>query len=186
MNTLNILKYVCVYLNKDNEYDLLSGQNAQNIAQNKTCKLLLFCLNYVLKRIATEFSYCKAVEQITFENNEFNISSLQHNLFAVISLKDANNNSISFNEYCDKLEAVSGTYCLTYAYLPGDYDFLDDITCFSSCISEDIVALGVLAHYFLLTGFYSEHNIYEQKFIDRINLLTIKKSEKVVKGKVWQ
>ena len=174
-----------MYLNRQDEFSLLSSEDEEEIAQSEVCNTFLFCLNYVIKRIATDFCFCRVCENIQIEDNYYYLQDLQNNLFSVIQLKNVNGVQ-GFYEDGVGIKANSGDYTLTYAYMPPDFNFLDDITCFPSCVNEDVVALGVVAHYFLISGYYSEHNTYEEKFLDRINLLTNKKSEKVVKGKIWQ
>ena len=185
MNVSNILNKVCVYLNRQSEAQLVVSENSNSISQNATLNSLLFCLNYVVKRIATEFSYCKTTQNVTFSNNgTFDVATLTNNYFATLYLKNGNEN-VSFSEEGNLLKAKNGNYTLCYCYLPEDLSFSSNINCFSSCIYEDVIVLGVLSHYFLINGFYSEHDVYEKKFLDRINLATTKKSEKIVKGKVW-
>ena len=133
MNTLNILKKACVYLNKSDEYSLLDSENEVDISASVVCNTLLFCLNYVIKRIATEFCFSKTFADIQIgDDNYFDLDNLQNNLFSVIQLKNEDG-CVPFYEDGEGIRAKKGKYTLTYAIMPQDLEFLDDITFFPSC-----------------------------------------------------
>ena len=185
MNVFNILKKACKYLNKEDEINLLNAENVTSIEENKVCQDLLSTLNFVICRVACEFSYCKIKEQIEISSNGYyNVSNLSKKLFSIVSFKNGSKTA-SFREDGTKIYAEPGKYNILYAYLPEDVSFSDEVVFFPSCITEDILATGVVSHYFLLKGFYTEYDIFERMFIDKLLVATGKKSEIRIKNRIW-
>lgn len=185
MQVLSILKKVCKYLNKEDVFSLLDDENISSIEQNETCKDLLSILNFVICRVACEFCFCKNTEQINIEDSKgIAVSDLSKTLFSVISIKNAQGN-VEYSEDGTNIYAPKGSYTLTYAYLPNDVTFSSNVNFFPSCITSDILATGVIAHYFLLKGFYTEYDIFEKMFVNKLLIVTNKKSEIRIKNRVW-
>ena len=185
MKTNNILKISAGYLNKTELQEAF--ENQIDFTNNVQAQELLALLNLVLQKLATEYGLCKKSEKVWFNGeNKLDLQNLKNSFFAVRELRNSLGFNVKVNEEAGCLIARNGEYMLTYIYLPKTVDFNEEFTYFPSFVLEQVVALGVVAEYFLKYGFYSEYEIYEYKFQERLNKTTRRFNEIKVKCRRWE
>lgn len=126
----------------------------------KDINLLVSCINEVLCDIATDHLPLKAIENITVSNGQFSLNSLSNTFHKLISINTSKNYSIEL----ETLKIENGTYQLTYAYLPEEYDIDDTITDCDKRLTLYALCFGVAAEYCLILGNYSESEMWNSRF----------------------
>lgn len=183
MNSNVILKKVFNYLNQSEVANLIDVD--ENYQLNESLCSMLEILNSVVRKIATEFVYCIKEEEIVCNNGKFKLSDLSEKFLFVRSLKNSIGLNVSYAENSGFLLTKSGVYNLRYCYLPKNVSFNCEIQDFPSFMIEEDVVLGILAEYFLKLGYYEEYEIYESKFVEKLQKCSNKLSEMKVKRRLW-
>lgn len=185
MKTNNILRISAGYLNKAGLQDLF--ENQIDFSDNAEASELLRILNLVIQKLASEHALCITTEKVWFnDDNKLDVSSLKKEFFAVRELKNSYGFNVRVKEEEGHLIAKSGEYFLTYIYLPSQVKFNEEFNHLPSFVLEQVIALGVVAEYFLKYGFYSEYEIYEYKFQEKLNKTTRRFNDIRVRARKWE
>ncbi len=149
----------------------------------KTLSQLIRCAFLAAGQIAAEYYPLIAVETVTTDNGAIKPESLKNRLIEVRRITQ-NKQPVKFKEYPSAIRTVGGKVEIEYSYLPGEMT-LNGETGFGDKIGARIIAYGTAAEYCLVTGLFEEASIWEKRFKDSLQSVQRKKSEVLIKPRIW-
>ena len=150
----------------------------------KELRLLLDCINITQTQIASENNYLLKVEDITVENESFDIDTLSQKLYKIKDIT-SDNEKRNFDFIGNKIVIKNGSYKLKYAYLPDEVDFDDSIETHGGKVSILAFCYGVCNKYLLIKNMFDEANFWQEKFDKSISLCFRKLGEIKIKNRRW-
>lgn len=166
MTVLEVLETASLYLNLREELDYYFNEdNLTTPSEEDATKFnnLLRALNLTVKEVGTEFKNLYYEENITFENNKANISSLSQTLFKIVEIRDEFQ-TFNFNIIDDYILINSnGTKTIRYITVPEDLT-KDDNIYFFDAIYEKPLALGTCMEYYYINNIFDEAKVWEERF----------------------
>lgn len=160
MKVKDVIKQVAIFLgltnvmsaNLDN-FDNLDAQTKKDI------NLILSSINEVLCDIATDYIFLEKEETIQVSNGSFSFSGLQEAFYKLIDVETQKDYKLGF----ETLEIENGDYKIKYQYLPKIYQLADTISGFER-LTVYALCYGVAEEYCLISGNYSESEMWHSKF----------------------
>lgn len=188
MTVKNIIKNVCVFLQKDELLELTTfgGAVAPTETQSKDLNHLVRCLNLVYNEIASDYIPLLNKETFIPENGRVYYSDFSKKLLDIKKVEDKFGYKTNYKLFPDYLETIDGEIKITYSYEPEEISSIDDsIESFSEKITERVVAYGVAMEYCFICGLHDDASIWEKRFKDGILISARKKSEIRLPRRRW-
>lgn len=179
MTVKNVLKAVCVFLQKDEllETNLFDGENEPTEDQTKEVGHLVRCLNLVLSEISTDYIPLLKTEDIVSTDGKILLSRFSKNVLDVHKIVNKFNLTQQFKTFSNYFETAPGELKITYSYEPEKLSELTDlIDEFSQRVGERIIAYGVAMEYCFICGLHDDASIWEKRFKDGLLIAARKKS----------
>ena len=183
----NAISDACFFLNKTDVQILLSGGTGSSEASINELNHLLACTRQVLKQIATDYIPCLFYEDIVVDDSErYAINSLTQCMLTVRSIERSSGGKVSVHQENGYLILKKGNYHICYSYLPTVLDTSEEYTDFDGAITERVVAYGIVAEYFILSGQYDDAYIWERRFKDGLTNATKRLDNIVMGARQWR
>ena len=182
MKINDIIKEVAVMLQLSNvsSANLSNFENLDTQTQ-KDINLLLSCANEVLSDIATDHLPLKYTEEINVSGGEYALSGLSKTFHKLISVSTTEDYFIEL----DTLKIKSGTYKITYSFLPEIYEIGDTISDCDKKVTSYALCFGIAAEYCLICGNYSESEMWNSRFDSAIQIAKRSAKMPMLKGRRW-
>lgn len=149
-------------------------------------KEVLECLNLVYEQITKDYLPLLHEEEIVFENNKFEYSSLKHNLNYIIKLQAPNGLAIRYKCFPGYIKANVKKAIITYSYLPPKIKLvLDELPDFGGRLTPRIFAYGVAMEYMYRQSLSDEAAIWEHRFLTSLENAVRKRSNIVMPRRRW-
>ena len=150
----------------------------------RTLNLLVRCVNYAMRLIATSYLPQKTSQAISTENGEIKFELLNFDCLEVTKIESAVG-EVAFKTYPTFVDIFkSGDYEVFYNFVPSVKQLDDCVEDFSSQIKKEIVAYLAAAEYCSISSLDSEANMWEAKFKDAMRRI-LKTKSKTVKERRW-
>ena len=187
MTVKDILKTVAVLINREEILEFLNNGYANNYsAINDDVNLLVTCYNIVAEEIATEYYKLKTIEKHISKNGVLKYSEFINNPISIISVKDKNDNSVTYKVMPSEILLNELEVFVEYCYTPQNKG-LDEVSDYSSTpIKNRVIAYGVATEYLLIKGAFEEAVLWHEKYVEALKGSLIKSKMKKIKGRVWR
>ena len=175
MKVKDVIKQVAIFLGLTNVMDAnLDNFENLNLQTKKDINLILSSVNEVLCDIATDYLFLEKEENIAVSGGSFDFSNLTEAYYKFVDLKTTKDYKIDF----ESLKIEDGTYVIRYQYLPKNYALTDTISGFER-LTLYALCYGVAEEFCLISGNYSESEMWHSKFENAMNV-----AQKPVNAKV--
>ncbi|MEG1608472.1 MAG: hypothetical protein RR348_01245, partial [Clostridia bacterium] len=155
-------------------------------AQHPKNKLLVKCVNLLLKEIACDYAPLVESEVVEVKDGKFCYDVFPHRVREIVKVVNLENGvDMKFEQkplWCCVALAKKVEVC--YAYVPGDIG-VDDECVMSPKISSKTLALGAISEFCLIEGMYEQSALYGDKFREEMKNACRKNSEIKIKTRVW-
>lgn len=192
MKIRDIAELACVLLQKN---DIINtgifmqtedNQFVQSVLKsNHDLRLLTRCANLVAKEIACEYIQLLHKQKMTSNDGKIYYADFEKLLLEIKDIKDKHGNSVDY--YClpDHVAIQDGSFEVSYAYIPTDKEFFDELDFCGSKASDRVFAYGTVAEYCLVTGNYDEALMWERRYKDALLVATRKNTSVVLPRRRW-
>lgn len=192
MKIRDIAELACVLLQKN---DIINtgifmqtedNQFVQSVLKsNHDLRLLTRCANLVAKEIACEYIQLLHKQKMVSNDGKISYSDFEKLLLEIKDIKDKHGNSVDY--YClpDHVAIQDGSFEVSYAYIPTDKEFFDELDFCGSKASDRVFAYGTVAEYCLVTGNYDEALMWERRYKDALLVATRKNTSVVLPRRRW-
>ena len=181
MEINDVIKEVANMLQLSNVYNANFDADSFDTQIQRDINLIVSCVNEVLCDIATDHLPLKATETITVSGGSFDLLTLSNTFHKLISV-DTNK---QYKIEGDNLIIENGTYKITYCFLPEVYEFGDTIEDFDARLTIYALAFGVCAEYCLISGNYSESEMWNSRFESAMQIAKRKNGVTKLKERRW-
>ena len=157
------------------------NQLVQSVLKNNyDLRLLTRCANLVAKEIACEYIPLLHTQKIASHEGKISYADFEKLLLEIKCIKDCHGNEVDY--YClpDHVAVQDGSFEVSYAYIPTDKNFFDELDFCGTKASDRIFAYGTVAEYCLVTGNYDEALMWERRYKDALLVATRKNTSIVL------
>ncbi len=163
--------------------DILGGQIEATGQQIEKVELLLDCVNDVVQTLSLMYFPLKFEESVNSSTGIVNFADLTKPIVDILKLTDEHNLEVDYTFFPTHFEAKKGKLNLVYTYMP-DYvhSFREELEVAENKVSERLLALGVVARYFMFVGMYSDAEAWNMMF-ERACLVSKRRKDNVVMRK---
>lgn len=154
------------------------------VQADKDLRLILDCINIVQMRICTEFHTLLSEENIVVENGEFEIENLSQKLYKIKQIS-AQNESVKYSYFENKILLSDGSYKIKYAFIPNDVGFTDSVETHNGNLTLLTIAYGVCSQFCTIKGLSDEAQQWEDKFTQSIAKNFKKLGQIEIKPRRW-
>jgi len=173
MTILDLIKKSAVMLNiqevlNDNELDGINASNEQTCLDNNfALKRLFEFTKIVLNEISSHLP--KIVEvKCNAVGNKIELGTLNR-MSKIVSVKNQGM-YVKYSVVDNSIKvAQDGEYVVSYKQYPQVDSVLDEVDIYSEYLGEDIFVYGLNAYYCLASGLFSEFNVYNAHYSERLN-----------------
>lgn len=174
MNVLDIVKGVLITIQNDSLVKKLESES-EVLTSEETAEvdLIVNCINLTIQKIAT--NYIPLIEEVSLKVSDGIIpysSITQKQIFNILSVRNNKNQKLLFEIKPTHIVTGCGDIVIKYTFIPKNLKISDNIDCFKTKISERIMLYGVLDEYLLMKGNFSESDIWNERFLSEIRLIT--------------
>lgn len=187
MKVLQIIKHALTFVNEPETFNNISSESELLTDADKNTKdLLLACVNLTNGVLASEFYSLKNKVKLN-SNGKIPFSQIAQNLKIAQILKvEQNGKQTKFSEIGDYLETVSGEVEITFSHTPREVNAINDtILEYSTKITEQIFAYGVVSEYYYILGMYDDASIWSIRFKNALTSVLRPRHEVKLKGREW-
>lgn len=172
LQVATILKLSNITQSKIDDFDSIDSVTQKDV------NLIVSSANEVINEIATEYLPLVTTQTITVSKGVFDLQTLSKPLFKIIKLSGG-----VFRRELDKIYLSDGQYQITYSYLPQQVS-LDAPEIQLQNISIYALSYGVAREYCIISGNYSEAELWDSKFKE-VMKLSKQKSVATLKVRRW-
>ena len=181
MEMNDVIKEVATLLGLSNVMGANLDADNFDTQTQKDLNLLISSTNEVLCDIATDYLPLKAEESVTVSGNSFDLTTLSHTFHKLTRV----NTKEPYKVLRETLFIKDGTYDLEYTYLPEIYELGDEIEDIDPRLTLFALSYGVSAEYCLISGNYSESELWLSRFEDAMRVATRSAKIPTLKERRW-
>ena len=182
MKINDVIKQVALYLQMTNVSEAnLTNTESLDAQTLRDINLILSCVNEVLCDISTDYMPLKHSEEIVVSNGTLSLNSLSKDFHKILSVYPSKPYKIKQ----DVIYIENGTYVVEYMHLPEIYELNDTITDFDHRLTIYALCFGVAAEYCLISGNYSESEMWNSRFESAMQVASRKPKIAQLKGRLW-
>jgi hypothetical protein len=178
-----VIENSATMLDDQNVLDYLRGQTISEQAIKQTDKLVRLA-NLVITELTAMGFYTICTQKVEWAKGGFKIADLINNPIEILSVKDAFASEIDFEIKGDGISTNKIADTVTYAYFVGNLDLSSEMEFENKKITEQILALGVVAEYYLTLCDFDSACVYHDKYAEQLKKISKVKSS-WIKGRVW-
>ncbi|MCM1194862.1 MAG: hypothetical protein NC332_02890 [Firmicutes bacterium] len=181
MNVNEVIDICKKILDLDTDGDISS---TENFKEDDAAVRLLTCCNFVSEELYRDYGADCRKTVIEVKDGRADLNGLK--LCRVINLADADGNPVHYR-YAENALAVErdGKYNLSYAKLPKELGFGDDLTLPSPRITERIFIYGVLAEFLSQQEDRRKSASWRKKYVDALSVATAKFNPTRMPSRRW-
>lgn len=181
MEINDVIKEVANMLQLSNVYNANFDADSFDAQTQRDINLIISCINEVLCDIATDYLPLKKTEIINVSDGVYQLSNLSNTFHKLISV----NTKKPYTVKSENLIIESGTYELTYSFLPEIFEFGDTIEDFDTRLTLYALCFGVAAEYCLISGNYNESEMWNSRFENAMQIARRKIGLAKLKERRW-
>ena len=181
MEIKDVIKEVATLLGLSNVSGANLDADSFDSQTQKDINLIISSTNEVLCEVATDFLPLKTKETVTVANGCFDLTTLTHDFHKLVEV----DTSESYYVLRENLYIKDGTYDVTYTYLPEIYELNDEIEDIDLRLTLFALSYGVAAEYCLISGNYSESELWASRFNDAMRVATRNTKIPKLKERRW-
>lgn len=163
------------------ENDLVKNE----IDSNRDLRLLIRCVNLVVKEIACDYIPLLHTQKMTAVDGKIPYTQFEKTLLEIKSVKDEGGNSVRYFTLPDCVAVEDGNFEVSYAFIPKDKAFFDDLDFAGTKASDRVFAYGAAAEFCLISGMYDEALMWERRYKDALLVATRKNTEVIMPRRRW-
>lgn len=192
MKIRDIAELTAVLLQK---HDLLAGGvfNGEpqddfvknQLADNRELRLLIRCVNLVLKEVACDYIQLIHRQTMTAVEGKIDYGDFEKTLLEIKSVKNLNGEDVRYFALPDYVAVEDGVFEVSYAFVPQDKGFFDDVDFGGTKAGDRVFAYGAAAEFCLISGNYDEALMWERRYKDALTVATRKTTEVIMPRRRW-
>lgn len=155
------------------------------IQSNRELRLLLRCVNLVVKEVACDYIPLIHTQTLTATDGKIPYSQFEKTLLEIKRVKNQKGEDVRFFTLPEYMAVEDGVYEVSYAFIPRDKEFFDDLDFAGTKASDRVFAYGAAAEFCLISGMYDEALMWERRYKDALLVATRKTTEVVMPKRRW-
>lgn len=155
------------------------------LENNRELKLLVRCVNLVAKEVACDYIPLLHTQTMTAVDGKILYPDFEKTLLEVRSVKDKKGENVRFFTLPDYIAVEDGCFEVSYAFIPSDKGFLDDMDFSGTKASDRVFAYGAAAEFCLVCGAYDEALMWERRYKDALMVATHKANQVILPARRW-
>lgn len=155
------------------------------IQSNRELRLLLRCVNLVVKEVACDYIPLIHTQTLTATDGKIPYSQFEKTLLEIKRVKNQKGEDVRFFTLPEYMAVEDGVYEVSYAFIPRDKEFFDDLDFAGTKASDRVFAYGASAEFCLISGMYDEALMWERRYKDALLVATRKTTEVVMPKRRW-
>lgn len=155
------------------------------IQSNRELRLLLRCVNLVVKEVACDYIPLIHTQTLTASDGKIPYSQFEKTLLEIKRVKNQKGEDVRFFTLPEYMAVEDGVYEVSYAFIPRDKEFFDDLDFAGTKASDRVFAYGAAAEFCLISGMYDEALMWERRYKDALLVATRKTTEVVMPKRRW-
>ena len=188
MTAREVIKLACEYLGN---YDLLKvtelgGTETATEAQQEKLTTMLTCLNDVVQTLALMYMPLKKVEELSSSTKQFEFSKFSKPVLQIIKVFDQKNNALPFKSFPEYFTTNAEKIKVEYHYQPAFASgYNDTLDIAEERCSVRLLAIGVMARFYLYQGLYQEATAWDNMFERAVLVANAKGHGAKIKKRGW-
>lgn len=180
------LEDILEYFKALREYESGVSETQPELTSDISSQLdfLVEIINNVNLDIASNYIPLKNIEEITVEDNEFNLSNLVKPLNKIIKVIK-NGLELKFCYLSNKLKTANGKVKILYTYFPEEKSLNDEIEDYMGRVSLLTFTYGACSEYCLVKGDYEQAMVWDERYKDNLLSNARKVSNFYIKKRRW-
>jgi hypothetical protein len=155
------------------------------IESNRDLRLLIRCVNLVAKEIACDYIPLLHTQKMTATDGKIPYTQFEKILLEIKSVKDEDGNAVRYFTLPECVAVEDGNYEVSYAFIPRDKEFFDDMDFAGTKASDRVFAYGAAAEFCLISGMYDDALMWERRYKDALLVATRKNTEVIMPRRRW-
>ena len=152
---------------------------------NRELRLIIRCANLVLKEVACEYIPLYHKQNMVSHDGKINYSDFEKSLLEIKKIKNKYGNEVRYFTLPDYVAVEDGNFEVSYAFIPDDKGFFDEIDFSGTKACDRLFAYGTAAEFCLISGMYEDALMWEKRYKDALLVATRKTGEKVMPKRRW-
>ncbi|MDR3318718.1 MAG: hypothetical protein LBS99_04705 [Clostridiales bacterium] len=133
-------------------------------ADAERLSLLTKCANLVYRASAREYLPLYFTETAEVSEQAMQFRSLARNVIRIKSVTDETGIEVAYAIRPDCLATETGRIVVTYAYLPDEAGYEDELDYTDARVDVSLLAYGTAAEYCLINGLYEDAGIWDARY----------------------
>lgn len=155
------------------------------LADNRELRLLVRCVNLVLKEVACDYIQLIHRQTMTSKDGKIEYTDFEKPLLEIKSVKKSDGEEVRYFALPDYVAVEDGVFEVSYAFVPTDKGFFDETDFSGTKAGDRVFAYGAAAEFCLISGNYDEALMWERRYKDALMVATRKTTEVVMPRRRW-
>lgn len=188
MTTKQVLEDVAIFLGKE---DLLAcpyftGEESEISQEDqKELDMLNRCLNLITSEISTDYLPIYKTKEVIFENNKYNLSGIDSNIYQIAKIEDEFGCQVRFKIYGEEINANVTKAKITYTSFAEKCTLDGTVESFGGLMQARVLAYGTAMEYCFISSLFDDATLWESRYKNSLMVLSQKKHNLVMPKRRW-